>query len=73
MNSSIKQSPPADRLVGFREANALVGSACKTSHTARALARRGLIRAVQVNGRCIRFSERSILEFIHAGGSGVHP
>jgi hypothetical protein len=59
--------PPADRLLGFRAVNALVGSACKTSHTARNLARRGLIRAVQLNDRCVRFSERSVLDFIQKG------
>jgi hypothetical protein len=52
-------------LIGFREVNALVGSACKTSHTARNLARRGLIRAVQINERVVRFSEASVLAFIN--------
>ena len=65
MKTSPVQTPPADRLLGFREVNALVGSACKTSHTARNLARRGLIRAVQINERVVRFSEASVLAFIN--------
>ena len=64
MTPSLKETPPADRLLGFREVNRLVGSACKTSHTARNLARRGLIRAVRVNERFLRFSEASVLAFI---------
>lgn len=69
MKNPVLPLPPADRLVGFRETNALVGSVCKTSHTARSLARRGLIRAVHLNDRCVRFSERSIMEFINRGAS----
>ena len=65
---SIQSPSAADRLIGFREVNHLVGSACKTSHTARNLARRGQIRAVHVNGRCVRFSESSVLAFIADGG-----
>lgn len=56
--------PTTDRLIGFREVNRLVGSACKTSHTARNLARRGLIRAVRVNERYLRFSETSVRDFV---------
>ena len=62
--SARQETPPADRLIGFRDVNRLVGSACKTSHTARNLARRGLIRAVRVNERFLRFSEASVLAFI---------
>jgi hypothetical protein len=62
--SPVIEIPPADRLIGFREVNRLVGSACKTSHTARSLARRGLIRAVRVNERYLRFSESSVFAFI---------
>jgi hypothetical protein len=65
MKTSPVQTPPADRLIGFRDVNALVGSACKTSHTARNLARRGLIRAVRVNERVVRFSEASVRAFIN--------
>ena len=65
MNPSLPQAPHADQLIGFREVNALVGSACKTSHTARALARRGLIRAVRVNERVVRFSKASVFAFIN--------
>jgi predicted DNA-binding transcriptional regulator AlpA len=65
MKNTVLPPPPADRLIGFREVSALVGSACKTSHTARNLARRGLIRAVQINERVVRFSEASVLAFIN--------
>jgi len=66
-------TPPADRLLGFREVNALVGSNCKTSHTARSLARRGLIRAVQLNERVVRFSEASVFAFINGPTKGAPP
>jgi predicted DNA-binding transcriptional regulator AlpA len=65
MKNTVLPPPPADRLIGFREVSALVGSACKTSHTARNLARRGLIRAVQINERVVRFSEASVRAFIN--------
>ena len=64
MKNTVLTPPSADRLLGFREVNRLVGSDCKTSHTARALARRGLIRAVRVNERFLRFSEASVLALI---------
>ena len=60
---------PTDRLLTFREVHALIGSRCRTSHTARALAARGLIRAVRLNGRVIRFSEASVQALISGGGA----
>ena len=64
MKTLLRETPPVDRLVGFRRVNELTGSNCKTSHTARALAKRGLIRAVRVNERVVRFSEASVFAFV---------
>ena len=61
---------PADRLLGFRQVYELIGSNCKTGHTARALAGRGLIRAVRLNERVLRYSEASVRELI-AGRSAA--
>jgi predicted DNA-binding transcriptional regulator AlpA len=55
---------PPDRLLTFREVNALLGSNCKTSATVRSYAASGLIRAVRINVRVVRYSERSVLEMI---------
>ena len=55
---------PTDRLIHFREVHALIGSACKTGHTARALAARGQIRAVRLNERVVRYSENSVRELV---------
>ena len=57
-------SAKSDRLICFREVHALVGSACKTGHTARSLAARGLIRAVRINERVVRYSEHSVLALV---------
>lgn len=62
----------ADRLLDFRQVHAMVGSNCKTGHTARALAKRGLIREVRWNERVIRYSEQSVLALI-AGRAALHP
>lgn len=57
----IESTPaPADRLLTFREVNALLGMTCKTAHTARAFAARGLLRAVRINCRVVRYSEASV-------------
>ena len=55
---------PSDRLLHFLEVHALIGSSCKTGHTARAMAARGQIRAVMINSRVKRYSERSVLDLI---------
>ena len=60
-----------DVLVDFREAQRMLGSRCKTSHYALSLARRGLIRAVRLNERSVKFSRRSILELIARGGMSL--
>jgi predicted DNA-binding transcriptional regulator AlpA len=51
---------PADRLLTFRQVGDRIGLACKTSHTARALAARGQIQAVRINERVVRYSEASV-------------
>jgi hypothetical protein len=56
--------PVADKLISWREVNEKIGSAAKTSHTARSLARRGLIRAVRVNSRVVRFSAQSVADLV---------
>jgi hypothetical protein len=62
-NPSQHQSAP-DRLVDHRRVNELLGLKCKTSHTARAYADRGLIRAVRINARVVRFSEQSVIALL---------
>lgn len=69
MNSTVFTAPQ-DRLIDFRCVNKLVGARCQTSHTARSLAKQGLIRAVRINQRVIRFSENSVFQFIAGGHSG---
>tara|TARA_R110000822_G_scaffold163776_3_gene304020 strand:- start:268 stop:726 length:459 start_codon:yes stop_codon:yes gene_type:complete len=59
-----------NRLLTFREVNAMIGSVCKTSHPALGLARKGLIECVRINERTIRFSESSVLKLV-AGKIGV--
>ena len=68
MNTSLITNP--DRLIDFRQVNALTASRCKTSHTARALAERGQIKAVRLNERVVRYSLRSVLDLV-AGRAGV--
>ena len=53
-----------NRLLSFREVNEKIGSACKSSHTARNLARRGLIKGVRWNSRVVRFTAESVENFI---------
>jgi excinuclease UvrABC nuclease subunit len=60
----------SNRLLTFREVNAMIGSICKTSHPALNLARKGLIESVRINERTIRFNEASVHKFV-AGKIGV--
>jgi hypothetical protein len=62
--SGKKEAPDTDKAITFREVNDLTGSACKTSHTARALAARGQIRAIRINERVVRYSLNSVLALI---------
>ena len=63
-NEANTATAQADRLLTFREVNRLIGSACKTSHTARTLAARGQIKVVRLNERLMRFSEASVRDLI---------
>ena len=54
----------ADRLLTFREVNEALGFNCKTSHTARNLAKRGQITAVHINERTVRFTESSVRNLV---------
>jgi hypothetical protein len=62
--------PTPDRLVDHRRVNELLGLNCKTSHTARKYANQGLIRAVRINARVVRFSENSIIALLAGQGGG---
>jgi hypothetical protein len=53
-----------DRLLTFREVHAMIGSSCKTAHTALGLARRGMIESVRFNERTIRFRESSVRKLV---------
>ena len=55
-----------DRGLTFREVYELVGLRCKTSHTARSMAKRGQIRAIQLNGRVTRYSLTSVMQLLGA-------
>lgn len=59
----------ADRLLRYQEVNRAIGSKCRSAHTARNLARRGLIKSVRINERVIRYSERSVLALVEGGVS----
>lgn len=56
-----------DRLLTREQANALLGLKGKTSHTLRAMAARGQIEAVRLNGRVLRFRESSIIRLVSGG------
>lgn len=68
-NEATPVTAPADRLLNYKEVNAVIGSQCRTSHTARKLARRGLIKAIRLNDRVIRYSELSVLALVEGGVS----
>ena len=57
-------TPKSDKLLRFQEVNFLIGSRCRTGHTARDLMRKGLIKGIRINGRVIRYSENSVLALI---------
>lgn len=65
---SPKPKAAPDRLVDFRRFNEILGFSSRTSHTARSYARNGLIRAVRINARVVRYSENSILDLAGARG-----
>ena len=62
-----KDIPPAispDEAIDFRRVYELLGLRCKTAHTALSYARKGLIRAIRINARTIRYSKRSVVALI---------
>ncbi len=59
-NANADTSPIADCLLDFRAVHALIGSKCRTGHTARSLAARGLIREVRLSNRALRYSQNSV-------------
>jgi hypothetical protein len=63
MNQNERSIRP-DRLLTFREVNEALGFNCKTSHTARNLAKRGQITAVHINERTVRFTESSVRNLV---------
>ena len=74
LRSSLSQSPLAtDRLIDFREVGQLLGLRCQTSHSARAYAARGQIRAVYINDRTIRYSANSVLDLVAGRVSPAAP
>jgi predicted DNA-binding transcriptional regulator AlpA len=57
-------TPQGDRLLTAAEVTAALGLRCKTAHTALSLARRGLIEAVRLNARVVRFRASSVERLI---------
>lgn len=57
---SVADAGHVDRLITFREVNTLIGSRCQTGHAARSLAAKGLIRAVRLSPKTVRYSEQSV-------------
>jgi hypothetical protein len=76
MNDTIQRSEKtakADRLLSFGEVNRLIGSRCRTGHTARDLMRRGLIKGVHINKRVIRYSENSVRALVSGRPAEAQP
>lgn len=63
-NNTMNVSENQERGLTFREVYQLVGLRCKTSHTARNMAKRGQIRAIQLNGRVTRYSLTSVRQLL---------
>lgn len=57
----------------FIEVNRLIGSRCRTGHTARALMRKGLLKGTRLNSRVIRYSENSVLALIAGRATEAQP
>jgi hypothetical protein len=51
-------------LIGPSEAKALLGYRCRTSHVLRNLEKRGLIKAIRLNSRCLRYDPDDIRRLI---------
>ena len=61
-----------ERGLTFREVYELVGLRCKTSHTARDMAKRGQIRAIRLNGRVTRYSLTSVRQLLGTKETAAH-
>lgn len=61
-------SPEAPEAIDFREVYRLLSLRCRTGHTARSLARRGLIRRIDLSPRLHRYSRASVMELIAGRG-----
>ena len=68
VNNTLAPAPTTDTALSFQEVYALIGSKCRTAHTALALAKRGQIRAIRISARTIRYSQKSV-EALIAGDS----
>lgn len=72
-NEATHATAQADRLLPFIEVNRLIGSRCRTGHTALALMRKGLIKGIRINERVIRYSENSVLALIAGRAAEAQP
>ena len=72
-NEATHATAQADRLLPFIEVNRLIGSRCRTGHTARALMRKGLIKGIRINERVIRYSENSVRTLIAGRAAEAQP
>jgi hypothetical protein len=73
INEATHATAQADRLLPFIEVNRLIGSRCRTGHTALALMRKGLIKGIRINERVIRYSENSVLALIAGRAAEAQP
>ena len=60
-----------ERGLTFREVYKLLGLHGKTSHTARCMAKKGQIRAIQINKRVTRYSLSSVMKLLEGSGETV--
>jgi hypothetical protein len=72
-NEATHATAQADRLLHFLVVNRLIGSRCRTGHTARDLMRKGLIKGIRINERVIRYSENSVLALIAGRAAEAQP
>lgn len=72
-NEATHATAQADRLLHFLVVNRLIGSRCRTGHTARDLMRKGLIKGIRINERVIRYSENSVRTLIAGRAAEAQP
>ncbi len=63
-NEKNSTATPMGSLLTFRQVHALIGSTCRTGHTARQLAARGQLVAIRLNERVVRYTEASVRELL---------